>query len=170
MPKSLAAPSLKSWPSCSVKLTVPRRLRRPRPGVGCTLNPGNPMPDFGNARRRFLATAAGFSVLAVSGLAKAQFVPPASSAGGDDTSNDAPTPIQVEAHPIASFDRHDHGRVRFGALEFRSGLVLASSYPNFGGLSGLRLDAKGERFISFSDKGRWFTGRIVYDRRAMTGL
>ena len=34
----------------------------------------------------------------------------------------------------------------------------------------MRLDAKGERFISFSDKGSWFTGRIVYQGREMTGL
>jgi hypothetical protein len=34
----------------------------------------------------------------------------------------------------------------------------------------LRLDARGERFISFSDKGSWFTGRIVYSGRAMVGL
>ena len=50
--------------------------------------------------------------------------------------------------------------MRFGTLEYRSGLVLTSSFRGFGGLSGLRLDAKGERFISFSDKGSWFTGRI----------
>ena len=34
----------------------------------------------------------------------------------------------------------------------------------------MRLDAKGERFISISDKGSWFTGRIVYRGREMTGL
>jgi hypothetical protein len=60
--------------------------------------------------------------------------------------------------------------VRFGALEYRSGLVLTSSFSRFGGLSGLRLDAKGERFISFSDHGHWFTGRIVYEGRAMAAL
>ncbi len=60
--------------------------------------------------------------------------------------------------------------MRFGALEYRSGLVLTSRFPGFGGLSGIRLDAKGERFISFSDKGNWFTGRIVYQGREMTGL
>jgi hypothetical protein len=64
----------------------------------------------------------------------------------------------------------DHSHLRFGALQFRSGLVLTSSYPGFGGLSGLRLDANGERFISFSDKGTWFTGRIVYRGNEMTGL
>ena len=60
--------------------------------------------------------------------------------------------------------------MRFGSLEYRSGLALTSRFPGFGGLSGLRLDAKGERFISFSDKGAWFTGRIVYRGREMIGL
>src|SRR5207245_123781 len=52
----------------------------------------------------------------------------------------------------------------------RSGLILTSSFRGFGGLSGLRLDAKGERFIAISDKGSWFTGRIVYRGREMTGI
>jgi hypothetical protein len=129
------------------------------------------MPNFGNARRRFLKSAAGFSMLVASGIAKAQFVPPSELPGqSDETSSDAPVSIEVKASPIPWFDRHDHGRVRFGALEYRSGLVLTSASPRFGGLSGLRLDAKGERFISFSDKGHWFTGRILYEGRAMTGL
>jgi len=57
-----------------------------------------------------------------------------------------------------------------GALEYRSGMILTSRFRGFGGLSGLRLDAKGERFISISDKGSWFTGRVVYRGREMTGL
>jgi hypothetical protein len=48
--------------------------------------------------------------------------------------------------------------------------LLTSGFRGFGGLSGLRLDATGERFISFSDKGSWFTGHIVYSGRVMTGL
>jgi hypothetical protein len=48
--------------------------------------------------------------------------------------------------------------------------VLTSAYRGFGGLSAIRLDAKGERFISLSDHGGWFTGRIVYSAREMTGL
>ena len=81
-----------------------------------------------------------------------------------------PVAINVTARPISSFDLHDSSRVRFGSLEFRSGLVLTSRFRGFGGLSGLRLDAKGERFVSISDKGTWFTGRIVYLGRGMTGL
>ncbi len=113
-------------------------------------------------------TAAGMPAAAVCGIAKAQFVvPPGSDAY---PASDGLTPIEVKARPIPWFDRHDHDRVRFGALEYRSGLALTSPFPRFGGLSGLRLDAKGERFISFSDRGEWFTGRIRYQGRAMTGL
>jgi hypothetical protein len=133
---------------------------------------GRTLPRLDGSRRAFLQfAAAGLSTAAASGIAKAQFLPPPEAPGRpDDTSGDAPVSIEVKARAIPWFDRHDHGRVRFGALEFRSGLVLTSPYSRFGGLSGLRLDAKGERFISFSDKGRWFTGRIVYEGRAMTGL
>ena len=88
----------------------------------------------------------------------------------DEFSVTAPASIEVNGRPLAAFDPRDHAHVRFGALEYRSGLVLTSRYPGFGGLSGIRLDAKGERFIAISDKGGWFTGRIVYSGRAMTGL
>jgi hypothetical protein len=127
---------------------------------------------FGGSRRAFLQLAtAGLSTVAASGLARAQFVPPRVLPGEvEGNSSDAPVSIEVKASSIPWFDRHDHDRVRFGALEYRSGVVLTSSFPRFGGLSGLRLDAKGERFISFSDKGHWFTGRIVYEGRAMKGL
>ena len=107
-------------------------------------------------------------------LAQAQLAtqPPPKPAIPDEFSAAAaaPVPIKVKARPIPFFDSSDHARARFGSLEYRSGLVLTSSFPGFGGLSGLRLDAKGERFIALSDHGSWFTGRIVYQGRAMTGL
>ena len=124
-------------------------------------------------RRRFLtSTAAGLSTIAMSDLACAQPAtqPPTKPIPPDQFSAAAPTSIEVSARPIPSFDRGDRSRVRFGALQYRSGLVLTSRFPGFGGLSGIRLDQKGERFISFSDKGNWFTGRIVYRGREMTGL
>jgi hypothetical protein len=118
------------------------------------------------SRRRLLSSAAAVSFAAMPVLARAQ----AAIESPDQTSAAAPVAIEVKARPIASFDMRDHSHLRFGALQFRSGLVLTSSYPGFGGLSGLRLDANGERFISFSDKGTWFTGRIVYQGAEMTGL
>jgi hypothetical protein len=82
----------------------------------------------------------------------------------------APVSIDIEARPIPAFDTRDRSHLRFGSLQYRSGLVLTSKFSGFGGLSGLRLDPKGERFIAISDKGTWFTGRIVYRGDAMVGL
>jgi hypothetical protein len=112
------------------------------------------------------------SFAAMPGVARAQFAAPpaAKSLEPDEYSVTAPVSIDVNARPIASFDPRDRSHVRFGALKYRSGLVLTSPFRGFGGLSGLRLDSKGERFISFSDKGSWFTGRIVYQGTEMTGL
>jgi hypothetical protein len=125
------------------------------------------------SRRRFLkSTAAGISALAMPRIAWAQHAtqPPPKPAIPDEFSVASPVSIEVNARPIPAFDTRDRARVRFGSLEYRSGLILTSSFRGFGGLSALRLDAKGERFISISDKGSWFTGRIVYRGREMTGL
>jgi hypothetical protein len=74
--------------------------------------------------------------------------------------------IQIAAQAIEIFDPREPARNRFGALEFRGGLVLNSSHRNFGGISSLRVAAGGERFIATTDKGNWLRGRIVYrDRR-----
>ena len=127
-------------------------------------------PDFGGSRRDFLRMAAGLSAMAAAGFAKAQFIAPPASSGAAEAASDGPVSIEVKAEPILWFDRRDRARVRFGSLEYRSRLILTSSFPRFGGLSGWRVDPKGERFISFSDHGQWFTGRIVYEGRAMTGL
>src|SRR6201995_1303148 len=125
------------------------------------------------SRRRLLVTAAaGLSSLAASGFAPAQLAPqpPPKRGAVDEYSVPTPVTIEVKARPIASFDPRDRSHVRFGSLQWRSGLVLTSGFRGFGGLSGIRLDQKGERFIAISDKGGWFTGRIVYDGRAMKGL
>ena len=124
-------------------------------------------------RRRLLQyAAAGLSVAAVPGVALAQTAVqrPPKPAVPDEFSVTAPVSIEVNARPLPSFDTRDRSHVRFGELEYRSGLILTSRFRGFGGLSGLRLDAKGERFIAISDKGGWFTGRIVYKGREMTGL
>ena len=130
------------------------------------------MHDFVSRRRFLKYWAAGLSVSAVPGLVRAQTAvqPPPKPATPDEFSVTAPVSIEVNARPLPSFDTRDRSHVRFGSLEYRSGLILTSPFRGFGGLSGLRLDAKGERFIAISDKGSWFTGRIVYNGREMTGL
>jgi len=125
------------------------------------------------SRRQLLkSTAAGLSLAAIPGLAGAQLAtqPPPKAVVPDEYSPTAPVSIEVNARPLPSFDTRDHQRVRFGKLEYRGGLALTSPFRGFGGLSGLRLDARGERFIAISDKGSWFTGRILYRGAEMIGL
>ena len=78
--------------------------------------------------------------------------------------------LTVRARPIEAFDPADKSKKRFGALEFRSGLILTSSFKGFGGLSAIRLGADGASFTALSDKGDWFTGTILYNGKVMTGL
>ena len=87
-----------------------------------------------------------------------------------DASPDGIASLDVNARRIEHFDPRDASHVRYGALEFRSGLVLTSAFRGFGGLSALRLDKKGERFIALSDKANWFTGRLTYRGTALSGL
>jgi hypothetical protein len=74
----------------------------------------------------------------------------------------APSRIDIQATPIASFDRHDPAKTRFGALEFRGELVLTSKYPAFGGISALNIEPDGARFLAITDNGSWLRGRIIY--------
>jgi hypothetical protein len=69
--------------------------------------------------------------------------------------------IEVRAQSIEAFEPGEAGRIRFGALVFRGGLVLESPYRGFGGFSGLHVDADGEHFVAVSDRTRWLRGRIV---------
>jgi hypothetical protein len=74
----------------------------------------------------------------------------------------AVTAIKVDVQPIDAFDNRDPTRTRFGALEFRGGLVLTSNNNAFGGFSGLVVKPDGEHFVSVSDRGSWFRGKVVY--------
>ena len=125
------------------------------------------------SRRSFIAhAAAGFSTLALSRLAQAQATtePPPRAAQIEHAVTE-PVGIEVNARQIPFFEPRDRSHVRFGALQYRSGLVLTSAHRGFGGLSGFRfLDAKGERFLALSDQGSWLTGSIRYDGGKMAGL
>jgi hypothetical protein len=74
----------------------------------------------------------------------------------------APTHITIDAAPIDAFDTRDASKTRFGDLEFRGGLVLTSSFRPFGEISGLHIEADGNRFLAVTDYGAWLRGRIVY--------
>jgi len=81
----------------------------------------------------------------------------------------APEKIDVRALPITSFDNRDPTRVRFGALDFRGGLELTSSFSAFGGISGL-LMPDNEHLVAITDHGSWLKARLVYDDGRLVGL
>jgi hypothetical protein len=81
-----------------------------------------------------------------------------------------PTRISVQSQPIAALDPRDPGQQRFGQLEFRGGLVLSSSYKEFGGISAIRIAPDGATFIALSDQGRWLRGRIIYEGQQPSGI
>jgi hypothetical protein len=76
----------------------------------------------------------------------------------------------VRARPVLAFEPREPSRTRFGSLVFRGGIELSSPYPDFGGISAIRVGADGARFIAVSDKGRWLRGRIVYDGARPAGI
>lgn len=113
-----------------------------------------------HARRRWLIAGALMASLALGSFALADALRyPA-----------APTRIKIESTPVASFDNRDASMTRFGALEFRGGLVLTSANPAFGGISAIHVEPDGSRFIAITDRGSWLRGRIVYRDGRPTGI
>jgi hypothetical protein len=94
-------------------------------------------------------------------------------AASDDAPNRniaGPVRIDVSATPITTFEPRNPSRTRFGALEFRGGLVLSSKYKAFGGFSELHIEPDGSHFVSASDRGVWLRGRIVYRDGKLNGI
>ena len=71
-------------------------------------------------------------------------------------------PISLSTRPVV-LDPTDRTVQRVGRLHFLGGLDLRSDEPAFGGLSGLSVTADG-RLTAVTDRGHWFTARIVRDR------
>lgn len=71
--------------------------------------------------------------------------------------------IEVTATPLVGLQASNVDRRDFGRLRWRGGLVLTSSDPGFGGLSGLVLDTDGRRLLAISDTGAWFTADLTYN-------
>jgi len=84
--------------------------------------------------------------------------------------SEAHTRIAVQATPITSFDNGDPSKIRFGALEFRGGLVLSSNYEAFGGISAINIEPDGSRFLAITDRGAWLRGRILYQDGKPSGI
>lgn len=79
-------------------------------------------------------------------------------------------PVGVSVRAITAFEPRNPDRRRFGALQFRSGLVLSSGHPRFGGFSGLARLNDGRDFVAVSDRGDWLTARITSQAGKLAGL
>ena len=72
------------------------------------------------------------------------------------------TSISLSTRPVA-LDPTDRTVQHVGRLHFLGGLDLRSDEAAFGGLSGLSVTADG-RLTAVTDRGHWFTARIVRNR------
>jgi hypothetical protein len=78
-------------------------------------------------------------------------------------------PLEIAANRIETFSKLSPEKT-FGPLTFRGGLVLTSSSSDFGGLSGLVMDADGRGFATVTDESHWVTGDVNYAGTAPSGI
>lgn len=78
--------------------------------------------------------------------------------------------IDVSSRVVETFARGDGPRHKYGAFEFRGGLVMTSPSNAFGGWSGLEIDAAGRRLLAISDAGSWMTGELAYAGGRLSGI
>lgn len=110
-----------------------------------------------------------FQRIAAIAVVAVVLLPLSGSAQQSARTAEPPVAIEIQSRPLEGFEVRDPSRRRFGALEFRGGLVLTSPYREFGGLSGLKVAPDG-KFIAVGDKGRWLEGRIVYRDQIPIGI
>jgi hypothetical protein len=115
-------------------------------------------------------SASGLSRRSVGALLLALVLTVAGGAAPAQRAPDPPTSIEISAQRLSGFDHNDASRRQFGLLEFRGGLILTSSFKQFGGISAIRVQPDGANFIALSDKGWWLKGRIVYDGNRPSGI
>jgi hypothetical protein len=78
--------------------------------------------------------------------------------------------IAIKTMPIRSLMARAPDQTRFGQLVFRSGLVLSSPHPVFGGFSGLSRSVDGGSLVAISDSGHWLTAQVQRSAGRMSGL
>jgi hypothetical protein len=82
---------------------------------------------------------------------------------GPDENVEATRTIEISGQPIAHFQPSRPEVKLFGHLEFNGGLTLTSPSAQFGGWSGLVMDADGKRLLSISDVGYWMCADVERD-------
>ncbi|WP_293807757.1 esterase-like activity of phytase family protein [uncultured Bosea sp.] len=79
-------------------------------------------------------------------------------------------PVGISARPLSAFEPRRPEQRRFGALQFRSGLVLSSGHPRFGGFSGLARLNGGRDLVAVTDRGYWLTAKVASSNGKLSGL
>lgn len=79
-------------------------------------------------------------------------------------------PLEIAGRPIRSFEPRSPDRRRFGALQFRGGLVISCHHPRFGGFSALWRSADGRDLVSLTDRGYWLTAKVASQDGRPAGL
>lgn len=77
----------------------------------------------------------------------------------------------VSVHSSRHFlDGDDPARTEFGKLIYLSGITIHSDNPDFGGISGLQISADGTRLLAVTDKGKWLSAHLIYEKDRLAGL
>lgn len=67
-------------------------------------------------------------------------------------------------------DGEEPARTEFGKLIYLSGITMHSDNPDFGGISGLQISADGTRLLAVTDKGKWLSAHLIYEKDRLAGL
>ncbi len=95
------------------------------------------------------------------GIAAAMLAVVAAAAGTFDIGRGRAHGLEVES-VARRLNVEDGTQREVGRLRWRGGLELRAADGDFGGFSGLYLHDD-HRFTAVTDKGRWLTGRLLYD-------
>lgn len=69
------------------------------------------------------------------------------------------TPLTIKASTVR-WNVDDLSQTHTGKLKYLGGIELSSPNANFGGLSGLHIDASGTQLLAVSDQGYWLSAHI----------
>lgn len=91
-------------------------------------------------------------------------------ADADPQRTKEPTPLPITASTV-KWNLDDLLETHTGKLKYLGGLELNSPNSDFGGLSGLHIDASGTQLLAISDQGHWLSAHIqVNDAGLPIGL
>lgn len=117
--------------------------------------------NFLRAKGHRVGAALVLALYAMTGLAGS-----AVAGAKPDTMVLKPHEIALSSRPVP-FRRGNAGQKIFGEMIFRSGFVISSSSPYWGGLSGISISRQGRHAALVSDAGIWARLDLTYDKNRL---